>query len=341
MSRGTRSDLSDSRHPPSQPRTSPPTEARATPSDRLPIRVPMHRLMLPKGEARAIVHLRTRDYRLRESESRMLATVGTFRVVRADDLVQGVGESTLKETPVQTSRDVWTGDLRSLAEQGLVELRTVEINHQSTRIVVLTRQGKALLESARTPGPDRDQEFHAGLVKPRELAHDAQLYRLYQAEAARIESAGGTVTRIALDYELKRDYQRHLHRHQPGGPDSAPRRNRGSDYGGDVRPPRPDEPAFRATPMNDAESFARATGLPIVDGHVEFPDLRIEYEDADGRLAYRDVELVTEHYSRAQLAGKHAAGFAMYRAAGTGRLRGQDARRAGAPSDPHYLEFLR
>ena len=67
-------------------------------------------------------------------------------------------------------------------------------------------------------------------------------------------------------------------------------------------------------------AFAAAHGLSVVDGHLELPDLRIEYETADGRHESRDVELVTEHYSRAQLAGKAQAGFSIYRAAGAGRL---------------------
>ena len=52
-----------------------------------------------------------------------------------------------------------------------------------------------------------------------------------------------------------------------------------------------------------------------------------------------NVELVTEHYSRGQLAGKAKAGFAMYRAAG-GR-RGGSSRHGGTPLDPHNLEWLR
>ena len=80
-------------------------------------------------------------------------------------------------------------------------------------------------------------------------------------------------------------------------------------------------------------------GLPIIDGHLELPDLRIEYEAPDGTLQHRDVELVTEHYSRAQLAGKSQAGFSMYRAAGA-RLGGGSARPGGTPIDPHHLEWL-
>jgi DNA-binding PadR family transcriptional regulator len=215
---------------------------------------------------------------------------------------------------VRSSRDAWNGDLRSLAEQGLVQLRTVEVNRESMAVVALTRAGKEVLDSHRTATEGRRQEFHAGLVKPREIAHDSQLYRLYQAEAVRIEAEAGRIDRVVLDYELKREYQSFLN-----------------------RPDRPDERDAR----EDLEEFAAAAKLPIIDGHLELPDLRIEYETADGRLEYRDVELVTEHYSRSQLAGKSAAGFSLYRAAGAGRGRGESARSGGTPFDPHHLEWLR
>ena len=59
-------------------------------------------------------------------------------------------------------------------------------------------------------------------------------------------------------------------------------------------------------------------------------------EIEDGRLAYRDVELVTEHYSRGQVSGKARAGFACYRTGG----RGGPARTGGSPFDPRHLERL-
>lgn len=260
--------------------------------------IPMDRLTLPRGPDREPVEVREHVYRLRESESRILATVGAFRVVRADDL-----------QPTHSSRDVWTGDLRSLADQGLVQSRTVEVNREPIAVVVLTHAGKEVLDTHRTSEESRPQAFHAGLVKPREIAHDSQLYRLYQAEAERIEHAGGHVTRVVLDYELKREYQTFLN-----------------------RPDRPED----ADSADEMVSFAGAAALPFVDGHLELPDLRIEYEAADGRLESRDVELVTEHYSRAQLAGKAAAGFALYRAVGAGRTRGT----GGTPIDPHHLDRL-
>jgi hypothetical protein len=108
----------------------------------------MDRLSLPRGPDRQPVRVKDREYRLRESESRALATVGTFRVVRADDL-----------KPVRSSRDAWSGDLRSLAEQGLVQLRTVEVNREALAVVALTKDGKRLLEAHRTSSDERRPSF--------------------------------------------------------------------------------------------------------------------------------------------------------------------------------------
>jgi hypothetical protein len=261
------------------------------------VELPTRGLTLPRTPEREPVEADGRTYWLRESETRILATVGAFRVVPVADL-----------EPRRTGRETWNGDFQALAEQGLIERKTVVINREPTPIVALTRDGQRLLEAHQAPRPDgRHQRYHAGFVKPREVAHDAQAYRLYQAEAARIEDTGGRVSRVVLDYELKRDYQRFLNRQD-----------------------RDDEPDLRT----DRLAFGEAHDLPIIKGHLELPDLRIEYETPDGRLAHRDVELVTEHYSRGQLAGKARAGFARYRTSG-GRNR-----QGGTPFDPRHLERL-
>ena len=111
----------------------------------------MDRLTLPGREIRDAVCMGDRVYRLRQSEARILAIVGTFRVVRADDL-----------QPMRSSRDAWNGDLRSLAEQGLIETRTIDVNRQSMAVVVLTRSGKALLEAHRRPTEGRRRSFTPG-----------------------------------------------------------------------------------------------------------------------------------------------------------------------------------
>ena len=265
--------------------------------------VPTEGLALPRTEAREPVRGRMRTYQLRDTETQTLATVGAFRVVPATDLAEG-----------HAPREVWRGDLRHLEDQGLIDRTTVVINHRATPVAVLTEEGKALLDGYQHPGPDgRAQQYHAGLVKPRELAHDAQLYRLFQAEAARIEADGGRVTRVVLDAELKGDYQRVLQRRdRPEGTSLA----------------------------SDRRAFAETHGLSVVDGHLALPDLRIEYETDEGRRTHRDLELVTEHYSRSQLAGKARAGFTQYRAAGSGGWHGGSTTTGGTPFDPHYLERL-
>lgn len=257
-------------------------------------------LSLPKAETREAVRHAGRDYRLRGSEARTLATVGAFRIVPVSDLRRDPRDG--EATP---------SDLRALREARLVEERTAIIGGRSERVVGLTKVGRGLLEAHRSSNGGRMQQYHAGFVKARETAHDAQLYRMFCAEANRIDAEHGRVSRVVLDYELKREYQAFLNR--------------------------ADRPTDES--LEDArEAFADAHRLSVVDDHLELPDLRLEYETEDGRLEYRDLELVTEHYSRSQLAGKARAGFTAYR--GGGRPAGEAARTGGTPYDPHYLGWL-
>ena len=292
MARDGRSDTRDERQTPTADRSTARTGAGRS------FEVPTDGLRLPRTDRREPVALRDRVYQLRESEARALAVIGTFRVVPDAELGHLAPSS--------------RADLRSLTEQGLIAHSTAIVNHEHTPLVVLTPEGKALLDAHVDAGESR-QQYHEGLVKPRELGHDVQLYRLYQMEAARLEHDGGRVTRVVLDYELKHDYQTFLHRHD-----------------------RPEAASHEA----DLQAFADAQHLPIIDGHLELPDLRIEYETEDGRAEHRDVELVTEHYSRGQLAGKAQAGFALYRAGGSGGAQGGSTRTGGTPLDPHHLEAL-
>src|SRR5258705_10217529 len=100
-------------------------------------------------------------------------------------------------------------DIRALARQSLLRDKTLEISQKKTlRVVTLTKAGHRLLKNTNQV-PD-DQPIYHGLVKPREVKHDADLYRLYQKEAARIERAGGRPSRVILDYELKKNLNRDL-----------------------------------------------------------------------------------------------------------------------------------
>jgi hypothetical protein len=219
-----------------------------------------------------------------------------FRVIRQDDLSRS-----------RAGRESLSNDLRQLAVAGLVERRTIHINQDLTKVVVLSREGKRLLDAHRDVSPGVAlQVFHAGISNRRALAHDAQLFRMYQGELAAIEARGGRVTRVVIDAELAREYSQYRQR------------------------PRAEGDADRET---DAEAFAHAHDLPMADGHIKFPDVRIEFE-VDGRVQRRDLELVTEHYSRASIAAKTRAGFAIFCPAGARGGRG------GTPADPHHLRRL-
>ena len=50
------------------------------------------------------------------------------------------------------------------------------------------------------------------------------------------------------------------------------------------------------------------------------PDLRIEYEDAQGEERSIDLELATQNYRSAHIASKAAAGFKVYAQAKGGHL---------------------
>ena len=45
--------------------------------------------------------------------------------------------------------------------------------------------------------------MYYGFVKPKELDHDADLYKVYQKASEEIRERGGKPTRVRLDFELK------------------------------------------------------------------------------------------------------------------------------------------
>ncbi len=227
-------------------------------------------LDLPRGRERRPVRERDRLYEIDGGETRMLATIGAFRVVSESDLHDG--------------RDDTRRAQRHLEQQGL--LRTSPLS-SADRAVVLTERGRDLLEANRCEQErswEPQQTFYAGLRKPRELTHDFKAYRAYLRAEERLREHGGRVNRVVLDYELKRDYQRFLHERNRGKKDC------------DGRPDREPEEIAR---------WAREHDLPYDDGHVHFPDARIEYEDRDGRSRHEDLEIVTGNYR-----GAHACAVA-------------------------------
>jgi hypothetical protein len=251
-------------------------------------------LDLPRGPDRELVRDRDREYTLRGSETRTLATLGAFRVVSSGDLRDA------NDRPL----DPRSGDLRHLREHGLVE--TVRVPGLREYAVGLTNAGKSLLERHRDGVQNGRQTFWQGVKRERELEHDLQVYRAFQREAKSLEGRGASVDRVVLDHELKREYQQWLHA----------RDAEHDDYDG--HPDR--EP-------HEIEEWARERDLPYFDEQVHFPDVRIEYRDADGHLDHLDVEVVTVHYRGAYGAAAARSGFKSF--SGSSARVGGSAHRGG------------
>jgi hypothetical protein len=168
-------------------------------------------------------------------------------------------------------------------------------------VVAVTTRGRALLDHHRDPDHDRGQRYYGGWVKPREIWHDAGLFRMVREVESEIEREGGRVRRVVLDDELKGRAYRAL-REERGRADAI-------------------------------EAVAAAQGLHVEDGRFVLPDVRLEVEEPDGSVRTVDLELVTEHYHRGHVSGKASAGFRMFRSGGS-------SGRGGTPRDEHAMGRL-
>ena len=219
-------------------------------------------------DGRAVLYDRDRGYSLSETEIRTIVELGKFRVIATHDLSQHANAG---------NRELTDSDVHNLIRQGLVRKGAFEGPEANPReLVTLTKRGHRLLR-ANSLAP-QGQAVYYGFVKPREANHDADLYGLYQKEAARIEGNGGRNLRVILDYELKRKINREIAR-----------------LGTEARP-----------------EIAARHGLQVVRNKIPIPDLRIEYETREGDAARVNLELVTEHYRGRHVADKVHAGFSLY-----------------------------
>ncbi len=221
------------------------------------------------------------DHGLTDYETKVMTDIGRFRVVRVEDLAQFHGSRyRLMET------------LEDLRRRGLVETHLLRRHHGSAgmervRVATLTHSGKRQLR--RSPGWDAGQALYTRLVKAREAFHDSKLYAMYQCHVAGLVRQGAVIRRVQLDYELKREYLRDLRRR---------------------------EAQSGSTGRVLAEQVAADHNLPIQQGKVQYPDLRIEYETPGGDLARVELELATAAYHAGHLAQKQQAGFVLYAARG-------------------------
>lgn len=246
----------------------------------------------PKGRRSRERSERTKDrepirprYDLSDRERAVLRDIGSFRTMTADDLLKHRYEG---------KASAMRRELLGLQQRGLLQRRSISVgkNRNTLIVVALTRQGARIARADdKLPA---NQAVYDGFVKPAEVPHDAAIYQMYQAEALHLEKRGAKIQRVVLDYELKKEAYSQLVPEQDSGALQYARRK---------------------------QEIADEIGLPIVDGKIVFPDLRIEYEDLQGREEHIDLELATEHYRSGQMAVKSRAGFKMYGFISTSRGR--------------------
>jgi len=229
---------------------------------------------------------RNMEYSLRNSEIHTLGEVGKFRVVAMNDLA---------EFAYNGDRSRARNDIENLLSQGLLTQTTIaDLEHNATPVLTLTKEGHKLLSRGKVVSSG--QATYHGLKKPKEAFHDADLYRLYHKVSDEIESRGGRILQVKLDYEMKRELYARLAR-----------------AAGDKRR---DQDTLR-------KEVAKGYHLKVVSGRIPIPDLRIEYvNENDNEIQRRDLELATEHYRPRGLSEKARAGFELYARPGdTDRLR--------------------
>jgi hypothetical protein len=173
-------------------------------------------------------------------------------------------------------------DVKNLVRQGLIEFKSLRHEETGSRqLLTLTKNGDHFLTHTQSAG--KGQDLYHGFTKPRQAHHDADLYRLYQKEAVKIEAHGGRNLRVVLNYELKKHLYRDLAKLD---------KHRDSDDGKQV--------------------IAERHGLQVVREKTPVPDVRIEYETRDGERARVDLELATGHYRGRNLTEKVRAGLSLY-----------------------------
>jgi len=230
----------------------------------------------PRSTRRRTQHQdRGRTYSLRSSEMEAMTDIGRFRTIDIQDLSRFAyrGDTTRMRQ-----------DLEDLRKQGLVEEKTVFRAHKSARkVVTLTDEGRRIV--TKTGGLREGQRIYHGFVKPKEIDHDADLYKVYQKAVQAIQEKGGKPLRVRLDFELKE------------------RINRAKEAAGRL-PERERAILLR--------SVAEENGLVIKGTTVHFPDIQLEYETRDGKIERENLELLSQNYREDDIRSKVAAGFKIY-----------------------------
>jgi len=289
--------------------------------DKTPLKIPRRQyerqatLDLSPSREPAERHVRSRNdlsrspllpVRLHPEEKVLLADAGRFRVVTLKDI-----SLTIYGGNEQAARS----DLRFLQKQGLVTLDIVNARRDGRarpvgrfEVITLTDAGERVAHFANRIEPK--QRLYHGLVKPREVEHDTQIYRAYQKEAEKLRAQGGEHFRVRLDFELKSEVQKAIYAARKSEP--------GRD-------------------LNEIkQQVAVQYRLPFVDNQIQIPDARIEYDlDQGSRAGFSDIEVITAAYHRGHLQSKVQTGFHLYASASD-----RSTISARAEGDHHTLDWI-
>jgi len=218
-------------------------------------------------------------YFLRSSEMEAMGDIGRFRTVDVQDLAR---------FGYRGDQAHMRQDLENLRAQGLMEEKTVFHAHNTARkLVTLTAEGHRMVRKA--SGLKEEQRLYHGFVKPRELDHDADLYKVYQKAATQVREKGGKVLRVRLDFELKQEINR--------------ARESARKLSGEER-------------ARFLWAVAEENGLRAEGSSIHLPDIQIEYKTRDGRTERENLELLSQNYREAGIRTKASAGFKIYARAG-------------------------
>ncbi len=276
--------------PPRRTNSAPPRQEREVPAHRHKVRDPRE-VSDSRRTQRNRIPSQTIGLQLRPEECRSMLELGRFRVVRTADLADTIygGKSRKLEE-----------DLRYLRSKGLVATRHINLRRDGKRrtierveVASLTKDGRAWLRTSGTV--PNGQTVYAGFVKPRELEHDSLIYRAYRKEAETIAEKGGTNLRVKLDFEIKAQVQKAIYAER------------------------------KADPKRDIaeikQQVAERLDLPFVNGHIQIPDARIEFDrkpdnnqnpNQGSRTGHEDIEVLTAAYHAGHLRSKAQAGFRNY-----------------------------
>ena len=248
------------------------------PDPRDELREPTRLPSRERGHRRELAE-RDKQPQRRSNQDRLQASlvdIAVHRAVQSRDLVKQ-----------QFDGHPFTGrrGIEKLKGDGLVEEHDID----DAKVLTATPAGRRLAgDLAAARGWDFDQRTWSGLGKRTDLTHDLALYRAVAAKRDELMERGLHVRRVRLDAEMRSHIVKRT---------EAVRAARG-----------------RAAAEAVRQELASELHLPRDEnGAVLYPDAQIEWSrQADGPTEGRvNIEITTEHYSKAAIAAKSAAGFTL------------------------------